>query len=174
MWQAEIWYYIRMENNYSAKWKKRGTRQGLLRNALLKTMGYTDEDIEKPLIGIVNTWSETNPGHYNFRMLSDAVKRLALETGLGAKIYADKIPFEGNSFQLGRELDLDPVSAAMNGGEDCRLLFAVPILSLEKFRRDFQTFDIIGHLAQPEAGTVLVTPDGAELPLRAPGWPEDA
>ena len=56
-----------MENNYSAKWKKRGTRQGLLRNALLKTMGYTDEDIEKPLIGIVNTWSETNPGHYNFR-----------------------------------------------------------------------------------------------------------
>ena len=75
MWQAEIWYYIRMENNYSAKWKKRGTRQGLLRNALLKTMGYTDEDIEKPLIGIVNTWSETNPGHYNFRMLSDAVKR---------------------------------------------------------------------------------------------------
>ena len=64
-----------MENNYSAKWKKRGTRQGLLRNALLKTMGYTDEDIEKPLIGIINTWSETNPGHYNFRMLSDAVKR---------------------------------------------------------------------------------------------------
>ena len=41
-----------MENNYSAKWKKRGTRQGLLRNALLKTMGYTDEDIEKPLVGI--------------------------------------------------------------------------------------------------------------------------
>ena len=64
-----------MENNYSAKWKKRGTRQGLLRNALLKTMGYTDEDIEKPLVGIINTWSETNPGHYNFRMLSEAVKR---------------------------------------------------------------------------------------------------
>ena len=106
--------------------------------------------------------------------LSDAVKRLAQETGLGAKVYADKIPFEGNSFQLGRELDLDPVSAAMNGGDDCRLLFAVPILQLEKFRRDFQTFDIIGHLAQPEAGTVLVTPDGVELPLSAPGWPEDA
>ena len=64
-----------MENNSSEKWKKRGTRQGLLRNALLKTMGYTDEDIEKPLIGIINTWSETNPGHYNFRMLAEAVKR---------------------------------------------------------------------------------------------------
>ena len=60
----------------------------------------------------------------------------------------------------------------IDGGEDNRLLFTVPILSLEKFRREFQTFDIIGHLAQPEAGAVLVTPEGVELPLRAPGWPE--
>ena len=30
---------------------------------------------------------------------------------------------------------------------------------------------LIGHLAQPEAGAVLVTPEGVELPLRAPGWP---
>ncbi len=105
--------------------------------------------------------------------LADAVKRLALETGLGAKIYAEKIPFEGNSFQLGKELDVDPVAAAMNGGDDYKLLFAVPILHLEKFRRDFQTFDIVGHLAQSDAGTTLVLPEGAELPLRAPGWPED-
>ena len=34
-----------MENNYSAKWKKRGDRTGLLRNALLKSIGYTDKDI---------------------------------------------------------------------------------------------------------------------------------
>ena len=94
MWQAEIWYYIRMENNYSAKWKKRGTRQGLLRNALLKTMGYTDEDIEKPLIGIVNTWSETNPGHYNFRMLSDAVKRGVWAAGGFPELIARQ-PFDG-------------------------------------------------------------------------------
>jgi thiamine-monophosphate kinase len=106
--------------------------------------------------------------------LADAVKRLSLETGLGAKIYADKIPFEGNSFQLGKELDVDPVAAAMNGGDDFKLLFAVPILHLEKFRRDFQTFDILGHLAQTEAGTTLVLPEGAELPLRAPGWPDEA
>jgi thiamine-monophosphate kinase len=105
--------------------------------------------------------------------LADAVKRLALETGLGAKIYADKIPFEGNSFQLGKEMDVDPVAATMNGGDDYKLLFAVPILHLEKFRRDFQTFDIVGHLAQSDAGTTLVLPEGAELPLRAPGWPED-
>ena len=107
------------------------------------------------------------------RGLSDALKRLTRDSGLGAKVYADKIPFEGNSFQLGKELDMDPVSAAMNGGDDNRLLFVVPILHLEKFRREFQTFDIIGHLAQPEAGTVLVTPEGVEFPVKAQGWPEE-
>jgi len=105
--------------------------------------------------------------------LSDALKRLSRDSGLGAKVYADRIPFEGNSFQLGKELDIDPVSAAMNGGDDFRLLFVVPILQAEKFRRDFQTFDIIGHLAQPEAGTVLVTPDGVEFPVKAQGWVEN-
>ena len=64
-----------MEHNYSPKWKKRGDRTGLIRNALLKSMGYTDEDIEKPIIGIINTWAETNPGHLHFRQLSEAVKR---------------------------------------------------------------------------------------------------
>jgi len=105
--------------------------------------------------------------------LADAVKRISAETGLGAKVYADRIPFEGNSFELGRKLDLDPVSAAMNGGEDYQLLLVVPILKLEKFRRDFQTFDIIGHLAQEEVGTVLVTPEGVEFPIHAQGWKEE-
>lgn len=111
--------------------------------------------------------------HFLTRGLADALKRICRDTGLGAKVYADKMPFEGNSFQLGRELDIDPVSAAMNGGDDCRMLLVVPILKMEQFRRDFQTFDIIGHLALPEAGAALVTPDGLEMPVKAPGWPED-
>ena len=112
-------------------------------------------------------------GYFVTKGLGDALKRLQRDSGLGAKVYADHIPFEGNTFQLGKELDIDPVSAAMNGGDDNRLLFVVPILYLEKFRRDFQTFDIIGHLAQPEAGTVLVTPEGVEFPVKAQGWSED-
>lgn len=111
-------------------------------------------------------------GYLVSRGLSDAVKRLSRDSGLGVKIYADKIPFEGNSFASGKELDIDPISAAMNGGDDFRLLFTIPILSAEKFRRDFQTFDIIGHLAQPEVGCVLVTPDGLEHPILAQGWKE--
>ena len=109
-------------------------------------------------------------GYFVSRGLSDAVLRLSRDSGLGAKVYADKIPFEGGSFALGKDMNLDPVSAAMNGGDDYRLLFTIPILHLEKFRKNFQTFDIIGHLALPEAGAVLVTPEGVELPLSAQGW----
>lgn len=106
--------------------------------------------------------------------LGDAVKRLVRDTGLGAKVYAGKIPFEGNSFDTGKELDIDPISAAMNSGDDFKLLFTIPILSAEKFRRDFQTFEIIGHLAQSDVGSVLVTPDGLEHPITAQGWPQEA
>ena len=61
----------------------------------------------------------------------------------------------------------------MNGGDDFRLLYTIPILEAEKFRREFQTFDVIGHLARTEVGAVLVTPDGAELPIKAQGWPDE-
>lgn len=101
--------------------------------------------------------------------LSDAVQRLSRETFLGVKIYADKIPFEGNSFALGKELDIDPISAAMNGGDDYKLLFTIPIEKYDKFRADFQTFDIIGHLALPDVGTVLVAPDGLEHAITSIG-----
>ena len=109
-------------------------------------------------------------GYFVTKGLSDAVLRLCRDSGLGAKIYADKIPFEGGSFAVGKDLDIDPVSAAMNGGDDCKLLFTVPIIKLEKFRSEFQTFDIIGHLAQEDVGAVLVSPDGLEHPLSSQGW----
>ena len=123
---------------------------------------------------IINQLEETeimpSYGYLVTRGLADAVKRLVRDSGLGAKIYVDKRPFAGKTFDLGRELNIDPISAALNGGEDYRLLFTIPIGKHEKFRHDFQTFDIIGHLAKPEVGAVAVTPDGVELPLKAQGW----
>ena len=104
-------------------------------------------------------------GYFLTHGLSDALLQLSRDSGLGVKVYADKIPFEGNSFALGKQLDVDPISAAMNGGDDNQLLFVVPILQLEKFRKEFPAFDVIGHLARPEVGTVLVTPEGVEFPV---------
>ena len=111
-------------------------------------------------------------GYLVTRGLADAVKRLVRDSGLGAKVYVDKLPFAGKTFELGKEMNIDPMSAALNGGEDYRLLFTIPIGKHDKFRHDFQTFDVIGHLAKPEVGATVVTPDGVELPMKAQGWKE--
>jgi dihydroxy-acid dehydratase len=42
--------------------------------ALIKAMGYTDEELARPRIGVANTWSETSPGHYHLKTLAEAVK----------------------------------------------------------------------------------------------------
>lgn len=111
-------------------------------------------------------------GYFVTRGLSDAVLRLGRDSGLGVKIYADKIPFEGNSFALGKELGIDPISAAMNGGEDYVVLYVIPSGQYETFAKEFKTFEVIGHMARPEVGAVLVSPDGLEHPVSAPGWTE--
>ena len=111
-------------------------------------------------------------GYLVTRGLADAVKRLVRDSGLGAKVYVDKLPFAGKTFELGKEMNIDPMSAALNGGEDYRLLFTIPIGKHDKFRHDFQTFDVIGHLAKPEVGAAVVTPDGVELSMKAQGWKE--
>lgn len=109
-------------------------------------------------------------GYFVKNGLADAVKRLSRDTGLGAKIYIDKIPIADKVFDMAAEIDMDPLSAALNGGDDFRYLFTVPIGRHDQFRRDFQTFDVIGHLAKSDVGAVLVTSEGAELPLKAQGW----
>lgn len=42
--------------------------------SLFKAMGYTDEEIERPLIGVVNSFSEIIPGHIHLNMIAEAVK----------------------------------------------------------------------------------------------------
>ena len=42
--------------------------------AMLKAIGFTDEDLRKPIIGIANTWIETMPCNFNLRALAEHVK----------------------------------------------------------------------------------------------------
>ena len=41
---------------------------------MLKAIGFTDEDLKKPIIGVANTWIETMPCNYNLRELAVKVK----------------------------------------------------------------------------------------------------
>lgn len=51
------------------------------KRALLKAMGYTDFQLERPIIGIVNSFNEIVPGHTNLQIISRAVKDGVLANG---------------------------------------------------------------------------------------------
>jgi dihydroxy-acid dehydratase len=54
---------------------------GAYPRALYRSMGFNDADFNRPLIGIVNSWSEVNPGHFHLRTLAEWVKEGVREAG---------------------------------------------------------------------------------------------
>lgn len=158
------------------KFEKAGelTGQPDLEKYKMLVASYLKPEIDPDIVSQLRDSGIIPPyGYLVNRGLADAARRLNRDSGLGVKLYTDKIPFEGNSFEAGKKLNIDPVSAALKGGDDYRLMFVIPMSAYETFRHDFQTFSIIGHLAQPEVGTVLVTHEGVELPVHAQGWNND-
>lgn len=59
---------------------------------LLKAMGITDEEIERPFVAVVNSWNEFIPGHIHLQNLANAVKA-------GIRI-AGGTPFEFNTIGI--------------------------------------------------------------------------
>lgn len=49
--------------------------------ALYKSMGYSNYDLDKPLIGIANSWNRATPGHYNLNTVSEYVKQGIFQAG---------------------------------------------------------------------------------------------
>ena len=49
--------------------------------SMFKAIGFTDEDLRKPIIGIANTWTEIGPCNYHLRELAAAVKEGVREAG---------------------------------------------------------------------------------------------
>ncbi|MFL2931335.1 MAG: IlvD/Edd family dehydratase [bacterium] len=52
-----------------------------IRKAYAKGFGLTNEDLDRPIIGIAQTWSELNPCHRNLREVAEAVKRGVWQAG---------------------------------------------------------------------------------------------
>ncbi len=51
----------------------KGPEKGIYR-ALYKSMGYANDDLQRPMIGIANSWNTLVPGHYNLNQISEHVK----------------------------------------------------------------------------------------------------
>lgn len=49
--------------------------------AMFKAVGFTDDDLRKPIVGIANTWTEVGPCNYHLREIAAAVKEGVREAG---------------------------------------------------------------------------------------------
>src|SRR4051794_37671458 len=58
---------------------------------MLKAIGFTDEDLAKPIVGVGTNWIETMPCNYNHRRLAEAVKAGIRAAG-GAPMEVNTIP----------------------------------------------------------------------------------
>ncbi|MEE1169035.1 MAG: thiamine-phosphate kinase [Alistipes sp.] len=98
--------------------------------------------------------------------LASDLRQICLASKCGARVYLERIPIARQTSELAEEMHIDPVIAALNGGEDHELMFTVPISCQEKIMA-LGLVDVIGHITREEAGVILVTPDGEGIALKA-------
>lgn len=102
------------------------TKKGSQRSAhrsLFHAMGYTNEELQRPMIGVVNSFNEIVPGHMHLREIADAVKMGVAEAGgmpveFPAIAICDGIAMghDGMKYPLAsRELIADSIEAVANG-----------------------------------------------------------
>ncbi len=101
--------------------------------------------------------------------LSSEVMHICSDSGVGAKIYEEKIPMDNETKGLAEEMHINPIVAALNGGEDYELLFTVPIADHDKIR-NHPDITVVGHIVDASEGTNLVAMGGTEIELTAQGW----
>ena len=103
--------------------------------------------------------------------LASEVMQICKASKCGARIYLERIPIAKQTSALAEEMHIDPVVAALNGGNDYELMFTVP-LAMQEQVMSMGMVDIIGHITRESTGAYLVTPDGSDIKLRAQGFKE--
>ncbi len=101
--------------------------------------------------------------------LSSEMIHICTQSNVGCRIYEDKIPIHYQAAVMAEELNMNIVTAALNGGEDYELLFTVPMEDYDKVVT-IEGVGIVGHITKPELGLNLVGREGEEIELRAQGW----
>lgn len=101
--------------------------------------------------------------------LSSELIHICTQSHCGCRIYEDRIPIDYQTASMAEELNMNLVTAALNGGEDYELLFTVPLADHEKIKK-IEGVHVIGYITRPELGCAMITRDDTEIPLRAQGW----
>lgn len=101
--------------------------------------------------------------------LSSEIMHICKESETGCRLFEKEIPIDYQTAVMAEEMNMNLSTCALNGGEDYELLFTCPIGDYEKVK-ELDDIRIIGHITKKELGTLLVTRDSQEFPLKAQGW----
>lgn len=101
--------------------------------------------------------------------LSSEMMHICKKSGVGCRIYEDRIPIDYQTAVTAEEFNLNVTTCALNGGDDYELLFTVPLTDHERVA-ELEDVKVIGYITKPELGCALITRDGQEFELKAQGW----
>ncbi len=149
--------------------------------AMLRGVGFTPEDLRKPIIGIANTWTEIGPCNFHLRQIAEAVKQGIREAGgtpmeFNTITISDGITMgtEGMKASLiSREVIADSVELVARGNSfDGLVCIAgcdknMPGVIMALARLDIPGMMLYGGSILP--GHLAVGEDGAPLPGNPPG-----
>ena len=101
--------------------------------------------------------------------LASETLHLCQASEVGARIFTENLPIANPTLEVANEFNLDPITCALNGGEDYELLFTVPLAAHDQLK-NHPDITIIGHLVPASEGANLITRAGQPVPLRAQGF----
>ena len=85
------------------------------------------------------------------------------------RVFADKIPLSPITQKTAKELNLDPIVCALNGGEDYELLFTISLKDYKKIQ-DTGLYTAIGHISDKKNKVELIANNNKSVNLKDKGW----
>jgi len=101
--------------------------------------------------------------------LASEILHLCKSSNVGCYVYDEKIPIDGKTSMTAIDFNLDPVTCALNGGEDYELLFTIRQDDYDKIKGN-PHMTVIGHMTNAEDGRYYIDKNGSVIELRAQGW----
>lgn len=101
--------------------------------------------------------------------LSSEILHICNNSGLGCRLYEEKVPIAEEMKQAAFKFEIDPTACALSGGEDYELLFTLPQSDYDKIVLNEQ-ISVIGYMTEPEEGRKIITKGGNLHDITAQGW----
>ena len=101
--------------------------------------------------------------------LSSEIMHLCKQSGVGCRVYENKLPLDPQFISVCEEFKLDSTTIALSGGEDYELLFTIKQADFDKIKGN-PNLTVIGHMTAKGDVPSLVTRAEEVIPLKAQGW----